>query len=572
MTKRSAVGNPPRDLDALAQAYWEAVLEDSPVYATAIGEPGYDDRLSDITPTGRGRWTAQLEKFLERARSIPETSLSPQERMTKSELLTSIVTSLDEVVCDLEAWTVDPLGGPVVSFLNIESYQPARTAEDGRNLVARWRAMGPSIDDHVANLRRGLATGRVAVRAGAGKVIEEIDDFARKRFEDSPLLKPLRDPHTAWTTEERAAFRADLEAAVRDGIRPAFLRLGDVLRQEVLPRARPDERPGILHIPDGASAYRRLMHSYTALELSPEDVHATGLREVARINREMQDLGEKALHTRDRREILRRLRTDRDLYFRTRDEVEEKARDALARAKAAIPRFFGRLPKADCEVVRMEAHEEKHSTIAYYRPPAKDGSRPGRYFINTSAPETRPRYEAEVLAYHESIPGHHLQIAIAQELEGLPAFRKHLGITAYTEGWGLYTERLADEMGLYTADLDRIGVLSYDAWRACRLVVDTGMHAKGWTRQQAIDFMLANTALAENNIVNEVDRYIAWPGQALGYKVGQLEIRRLRADAEKRLGSRFDLRAFHDVVLGNGAVSLETLRGATDGYIEKAAR
>src|SRR5436309_3259939 len=204
------------------------------------------------------------------------------------------------------------------------------------------------------------------------------------------------------------------------------------------------------------------------------------------------------------------------------------------------------------------------------RPP--NCTRPGRYYINTHAPETRPRYEAEVLAYHESIPGHHLQIAIAQGLEGLPAFRKHLGVTAFTEGWGLYTERLADEMGLYTADLDRIGVLSYDAWRACRLVVDTGMHAMGWTRKQAIDFMLANTALAENNIVNEVDRYIAWPGQALAYKVGQLEIRRLRADAEKRLGPRFDLRAFHDAVLENGAVSLQTLRTAIDGYIVKTLR
>jgi uncharacterized protein (DUF885 family) len=220
----------------------------------------------------------------------------------------------------------------------------------------------------------------------------------------------------------------------------------------------------------------------------------------------------------------------------------------------------------------MEPHEEKHSTIAYYRQPAADGSRPGRYYINTSAPETRPRYEAEVLAYHESIPGHHLQISIAQELEGLPEFRKHLGITAFTEGWGLYTERLADEMGLYTEDLDRIGVLSYDAWRACRLVVDTGMHAKGWTRAQAIGFMLENTALAENNIVNEVDRYIAWPGQALAYKAGQMEIRRLRGEAERRLGERFDLRAFHDAVLEDGAVSLETLRGTIRGFIAGSSR
>jgi uncharacterized protein (DUF885 family) len=215
----------------------------------------------------------------------------------------------------------------------------------------------------------------------------------------------------------------------------------------------------------------------------------------------------------------------------------------------------------------MGEHEEKHSTIAYYREPAPDGSRPGRYYINTSDPETRPRYEAEVLAYHEAIPGHHLQIAIAQELEDIPEFRKYGGVTAFVEGWALYTERLADDMSLYSSDLDRIGVLSYDAWRASRLVVDTGMHAKQWTRQQAVDFMLENTALAENNIVNEVDRYITWPGQALAYKTGQLEILRLREEAKRRLGKKFDIREFHDVILGEGAVALETLRQIVERYI-----
>ncbi len=215
----------------------------------------------------------------------------------------------------------------------------------------------------------------------------------------------------------------------------------------------------------------------------------------------------------------------------------------------------------------MGAHEEEHSTIAYYRSPADDGSRPGQYYINTSHPETRPRYEAEALAYHEAIPGHHLQIAIAQELEGLPAFRRHLGPNAFFEGWGLYVERLADEMGLYSGDVDRIGVLSFDAWRASRLVVDTGMHALGWTRRQAIEFMVDHTALAENNIVNEVDRYIVLPGQALSYKAGQLELLRLRAEARERLGAAFDIRAFHDTVLGNGAVALPTLRAIVEAWV-----
>ena len=225
-----------------------------------------------------------------------------------------------------------------------------------------------------------------------------------------------------------------------------------------------------------------------------------------------------------------------------------------------MPRWFGILPKAPCVVITMPEHEERHSTIAYYRQPAVDGSRPGQYASTPRSPTTRPRYEAQALAYHEAVPGHHLQLAISQELTDLPDFRRHNGPTAYVEGWGLYTERLADEMGLYSGDLDRIGVLSFDAWRACRLVVDTGMHALGWTRQQAIDYMLEHTVLAPNNVVNEIDRYIAGPAQALAYKIGQREILRLRAEAaEAQLGDAFDIRAFHDAVLGHGVVGLDTL-------------
>ncbi|HEY0443505.1 MAG TPA: DUF885 domain-containing protein, partial [Candidatus Limnocylindrales bacterium] len=345
-----------------------------------------------------------------------------------------------------------------------------------------------------------------------------------------------------------------------ESVRPALARYLAVLEDEILPSARGDDSPGILNVPAGGEAYRDLIRVHTSLDLDPEDVHRTGLEEVARIDAELLDLGGRVLGVRDLPTMFDRLRSDPALHFTTRDEVYDKAATALARARDAIPAWFGVLPRAACDVVRMPEHEEKHSTIAYYRQPAVDGTRPGQYYINTGEPTSRPRYEAEALAYHEAIPGHHLQIAIGQELTALPDFRRHLGPTAFFEGWGLYTERLADEMRLYSSDLDRIGVLSYDAWRACRLVVDTGMHARGWTRRAAIDFMLAHTALAENNITNEVDRYIVWPAQALAYKVGQLELLRLRAAARERLGSRFDIRTFHDAVLGQGAVGLETLR------------
>jgi len=276
------------------------------------------------------------------------------------------------------------------------------------------------------------------------------------------------------------------------------------------------------------------------------------------------------LGTTDFAQIQARLRKDPAMHFKTEEEVEATAQATLARAKAAIPGWFDILPKADCTVKVMGMHEAPFSTIAYYRQPASDGSRPGHYMINTYKPKTRPRYEAEALAFHESIPGHHLQIAIAQELTGLPEFRKHQGVTAFVEGWGLYSERLADEIGLYSGDLDRLGMLSFDAWRACRLVVDTGMHALGWTRQQPIEYMTANTLLAENNIVNEVDRYLTDPGQALAYKAGQLEILRLRAEAKQRLGTRFDIKQFHDAVLENGALALPVLRQQVEGYIAKA--
>jgi uncharacterized protein (DUF885 family) len=557
-----------KSLGVLCEEYWQARLINNPLYATALGDRRYDDLLPDITPQGIARIESQYESFLERAQSIPQGSLTISDKVTRSALLTDIQSELAYLRCHLEEWTVDPLGGPQVEFQNLESYQPVSLPKEGRSMVMRWKAMGSFMDCHVANLQHGLGSGKVSVKSCVDKVIEEIQDLQSKPATDWAFLRPLTVAHQDWSEVERKEFYDGLADAVKECIRPAFARYLEFLKNEILPRARPQGSPGIMHVANGAKSYRQLIQVHTSLDISPDELHETGLREVARINGEMEVLGEKVFDLRERKLILQRLRSDPSLYFRTRDEVAEKAESALQRAKASIPKWFGRLPKADCDVVRMEEHEEKHSTIAYYRQPSADGSRPGRYYINTSAPETRPRYEAEVLAYHESIPGHHLQIAIAQELEGMPQFRKYSGVTAFIEGWGLYTERLAEEMGLYSSDLDRIGVLSYDAWRASRLVVDTGMHARGWTRQQSIDFMLGNTALAENNIMNEVDRYITWPGQALAYKTGQLEILRLREEAKRRLGSKFDIRKFHDMLLGDGAVALGTLQQIVNSYVE----
>jgi uncharacterized protein (DUF885 family) len=563
-----STAQPADSLAEVAKQYWEKRLAQDPLFATLLGDRRFDYRLPDITPEGRTQREAEFESTLNDCAAIPESGLSEADRLTRTALLVDVRGALDYSHCRLEEWTLDPLQGPQVEFANVESYQPVRTPAQGQAMIKRWTAMAKFFGDLRANLKRGVAEGKVAVRICAEKVIDEVEGMLAKPESELAFLRPLTVPRLDWSEDEKRGFEEGLTDAVRESIRPAYARYLEFLKAEILPKARSEERPGIAHLPGGAEAYARLIRVHTSLDLTPEELHTTGLGEVSKINGEMESLGEKVFGIRDRKEIIRKLRTDPSLYFATRDEVAEKAEAALSRTKGAMAKWFGRLPKAECEVVRMSEYEEKHSTIAYYRQPAADGSRPGRYYINTYAPETRPRYEAEALAYHEAIPGHHLQIAIAQELEGIPEFRKNSGVTAYIEGWGLYSERFADEMGLYSSDLDRIGVLSYDAWRACRLVVDTGMHAMGWTRAQAIDFMLQNTALAENNIVNEVDRYITWPGQALAYKTGQLEMMRLRGEATAKLGGRFDIKGFHDVLLGSGAVPLQALRQIVRSYSE----
>ena len=547
---------------SLADAFWEAFLAANPTTATAVGDHRYDDRLEDRSPGGIGAEVAALRAL--RARVVGADS---PDWVTRAELLAEIDGRLVGLESGMEAWSVDPLNGPQVSLPNLTQVQDVGTPDEAAVMVARWRAMGPYLDQEVANLRTGLAAGRTAPVDPVRRTIDQLGALEALRIEDSPLLSPLGADRPGWTEPERERFATELTAAVRDTIQPAFARYRALLEDEILPAARPADRVGVGHLPGGDETYRRLIRVHTTRDLEPEAIHRTGLDEIARIDAELGARGARILGTRDLGATLAALRSDPALHFGTGDEIVATAERSLARARAALPAWFDRLPRAGCEVARIPDHEAPHSTIAYYLWPAPDGSRPGRYYVNVHEPETRPRYEAEALAFHESIPGHHLQIALAQERTDLPAFRRHLGSTAFAEGWGLYSERLADEMGLYTSEHDRFGILSFDAWRACRLVVDTGMHALGWSRDRAIEFMVEHTALARNNIENEVDRYIVWPGQALGYKVGQLEILALRATARARLGAAFDVRAFHDVVLAEGAVSLETLARIVSAWL-----
>ena len=470
-------------------------------------------------------------------------------------------------MCEDHLWAISPAQNPLNELSYLAELHRVTTPADAANLVARYRQGAQLVDDTIANLREGLRAGRVASQEVLRRVVAQLDAELARPTSAWAMVAPAAQARPDWTDAERARFAAELHAAVADGVRPALARLRAVIADELMPKGRTGRDEGLGALPDGDACYRARIREHIGVDRTAAELHQLGLDEIARLDREIAAMGARLFGAPDLAATLTRLRTDPALYFTTGDELEAAAGAALARAQAATPRFFGVLPRAACVMARIPDYEAPFSTIAYYRQPHYDGSKPGEYFINTYKPETRPRYELEALTWHESVPGHHLQIAIAQELGDLPMYRKLTGSTAYVEGWALYTERLADEMGLYTGDLDRLGMLSYDAWRASRLVVDTGLHAMRWTRAEAEAFMRAHTALTEVNISNEVDRYIAWPGQALAYKFGQLEIFALRREAEGRLGARFSLPAFHDVVLGGGAVSLPVLRLRVEAWI-----
>jgi len=562
-------------LRAVIADHWEHMMSWAPTWATTLGDHRFDDRLAPRDAEAIARAAAERDALLGRVQTIEVAALDRADRITHAMLRGKLEAEHGLDACKFHEWTIDSGGGSVFGELSylVESHT-VKAPADAANLIARMKQGERLIDATIANLTLGLTAGRVTSAEKLRRAIDQLDGELAKPLESWAMAKPAWETATGadpWPAGARARLAGDLRTVVTTQLAPAFGRLRDFFRQRVMPAAR-TEVEGLAGLPGGETCYRATITSHVGLAMTPDELHALGLAEIARTDRELAALGKQVLGTPDLGATIARLRTDKALYFTSGAEILAAAQQALDRAKAATPRFFSVLPKTDCVMREIPAYEAPYSTIAYYRQPHYDGSKPGEYFVNTFKPETRPRFELEALTWHESIPGHHTQIAIAQELGALPAFRKLDGSTAYVEGWALYTERLADEMGLYSSDLDRIGKLSYDAWRVSRLVVDTGLHAKGWSRAQAEAFMREHTALTAVNISNEVDRYIGWPGQALAYKVGQLEMLRLRALAEQRLGARFDLPAFHAVVLGVGAVTLPVLGEIVGTWIDAQAR
>ncbi len=552
-------------LARLLHDHWEDTLSRSPVWATQLGDHRHDDRIGDASLAGADASRAARDAFLARARAL-DRPVSAADQQSLGLFIFSLEQEVATDICGSGRWSLSARDNALVQWSHLPEAHTVTTAQDGRNLLARYRAIPDAIAGDIERLSAGLEEGRVANATSVSRVLEQLSAQLAQPAAEWPLHAPISAEHPDWSQEELVRYRAGMSQAL-EGIIAAMQGYHDFIAQRILPAARQRTAEGLTGLPDGADCYAALVRNYTTLPLTPAQIHQIGLAELESIHAEFREIGGRSLGTAKLPAIFSRLRTDPSLYFTTEQEVEDKAAAALAAAAEVMPGYFGRLPEASCVIRRVPEHEAPFTTIAYYRQPAPDGSKPGEYFVNTHAPTTRPRHEAEVLAYHEAIPGHHLQTAISQELPKLPAFRRYDGQTAFVEGWALYTERLADEMGLYSSDLDRLGMLSFDAWRASRLVVDTGIHHLGWSRQQAEEFLRKNTPLAENNIVNEVDRYISWPGQALSYKVGQLHIRKLRQRAEAAMGEDFSLPDFHDVVLGSGAIPLPLLENHVRAWI-----
>jgi uncharacterized protein (DUF885 family) len=534
----------------LADEMTDLLFDEDPLSATLYGIRDRDERLPDLSESGEAALRSRAAELAARAEATEPAD--PAGRVTRDVVVQQARSLLDRIDAHTVEFTVtDLMVAPASALLYFLPLISLPAPEHAHAYLRRLAAVPDYLAAAAERHRAGITAGRLPVRYLVEAAVRHLDGYLAGSAAD-----PLARPQPPEGTE---SFGAERERLLTETVRPAFARYRDALAEEVVPHGRGEDRPGLCWLPDGERAYAGAARSFTTTDRAPEDLHRTGLEIMARLAEEYAEIGSRALGTSDGAEVLERLRSDPSLRWSGAEEMLETARRAIARAEEAAPDWFGRLPAQQCTVQPVPASEAPGAPAAYYVPPAMDGSRPGTYFANTHRAEERHRHGAEATAFHEAVPGHHLQLTLAQELTDLPLLRRVAPVTAYLEGWGLYTERLADEMGLYSDDLARLGMLTMDSMRAGRLVVDTGVHAFGWSRERAVRYLAEHTPMAEVEILAEVDRYIAWPGQALAYMVGRLEIQRIRAAAERSLGERFDIRAFHDLVLGGGPLPLALL-------------
>jgi uncharacterized protein (DUF885 family) len=564
---QAAAGSVEGNRKALNQVfndYWEDNLAHSPEFASTLGDKRFNDQISDYSVKAYNDGLAREEAFTTRLAAIDTTGLTDQEKISRDLLLRQFAD--DAEVAAYKPWEmpVNQMGGIFTTYPQLVAQLTFSTVKDYDDWIARLHKIPTAFDQTTANMSIGVEDHRVPPKYLLEKVLERVKAMAAQKPEDSPLALPLKHFPASIKPAEQERIKQDTLDAIAHDVLPAYLRFARFLEVTYVPAGRAE--PGISSIPDGAKYYQVLIRQTTTTDLTAEKLHQIGLDEVKKDEAEMLAIAQK-LGFKDLATFRASIKADPKQKAASREALLDAYRGYLTPMQARLPQLFGTLPKAKFEVVPVPEYAEKTAAPAYYEAGAPDGSRPGRLFINTYNATDRNLYSVEDIAYHEGLPGHHLQISIAQELQGIPTFRKYQGYTAYVEGWGLYAERLGKDVGLYKDPYSDYGRLEGDIWRAIRLVVDTGVHSQHWSRDQMVQYFHDHSNIDDTSIQAEVDRYIAWPSQALAYKTGQLKILELRERAKTTLGPKFDLKAFHDQVLDSGALPLDVLSTRIDAWI-----
>jgi uncharacterized protein (DUF885 family) len=551
-------------LNDLFHDYWEDQLKTNPEFASTIGDLRYNDQIDDYSVAAINDELAREQRFLLRLAAIDSTGFSDQEKISQELLIREFEE--DQEAADFKEWEM-----PVTQMDGIHSQYPRLVAElsfntvkDYDDWIARLHAIPHAFDQVTTNMSIGMDDHRVPPKFLLEKALEQVKQLANQKPEDSPLAMPLKNFPASISATEQARIKSEMLDAISKEVLPAYTRFARFLEVSYIPAGR--DKPGIDALPDGAKYYQFLIKRTTTTDLTPAQIHQIGLDEVGKDEAAMLAIAEK-LGFKDLASFRASLKTNANEHPASADALVAAYKSYLGPMQARLPQLFGTLPKAPLALVTMPDYMQKSSPAAYYEPGTADGSRPGRLLINTYDATERNLYSVESIGYHEGIPGHHLQISIAEEMKDVPEFRKYQQYTAYTEGWAFYSEHLGKDIGLYQDPYSDYGRLENETWRAIRLVIDTGVHSEGWTRDQMVQYFRDHSAIDEPSMQAEVDRYIAWPSQALAYKIGQLKILELRDRAQKALGDKFDIRAFHDQVIDAGALPLDVLEHRIDAWI-----
>ena len=557
-----------KNLDLLAEDFFKASLESSPTSAIMRGRKEYFDQIEELTEEKFEKEIQNVNNFKQRLSEIDFENLSSREKVTYGMLEFALDSNHDSLIDRSWEFSAGVAGfeGFLIDY-NQQMFVPDKESSD---MLLKRLELYQRFYSQISDVQKqGLSKNRVATQRNLERSIDQLESYLDTSLEEDPLLLVNFSPEI--DENEVSQWKDKAKDIIEKYVRPSVMSYLEQLQVDHLPKGRTDENPGIMWIDGGEEVYLRSLRKYTGhKETTVKEVHEIGLSEIERLKKEFFEIGKNVFDGVEKPEdVLYKMQTEPSMRYESKEQMLQLAVDTIERAYKPLAEWFTVFPKAPCKVMPVPAQSEKHAPPAYYFPPLPDGSRDGTYFLNTYKAETKSIFEAESVAFHEAIPGHHLDRTIAVELEDVPDFQRYTASTAFVEGWGLYSEQLANEMGLYSNDVQQLGRLGNDAWRACRLVLDTGMHGMGWSRDQAIDFFRSNSPIEEINANIETDRYIAWPGQACAYKMGQLKIEELRRRAENELGEKFDIRYFHDEVLCDGGITLSILENKIEAFIDK---